>query len=124
MSRYDLFRRRIAPIAFVLALGLLIKQSCDGNGRLHATLVFELGADRAAAQAIDVDILVGGESAGYLHRTREFAGGFDPARTAFPISLPVADAELHIDLDLGGHHRLVTRAIHVPADAATIVVKL
>ena len=37
MSKYDLFRRRIAPVAFLLALGLIAFDTCGKEERTRAT---------------------------------------------------------------------------------------
>jgi hypothetical protein len=47
VSRYDLFRKRIAPIAFVAAMALLVRESCNKQERTHATIVMDFGAAEA-----------------------------------------------------------------------------
>ena len=121
MSRYQLFRRRLAPIAFVLGMGLVVRETCTKEQRTHATIQIDLGADLAAAQSVEADLLVGDESIGHFRRTRMM--GLAPAKCSFEVAMTADDGELRIDVDLGDHHHLVKRAIHA-TENATIVARV
>jgi hypothetical protein len=117
VSRYDLFRRRIAPIALILAFALMARESCQKAQRVHATFVFSLGAAAPRTRALDVEVWTGGEQHSTFHRE----GLVDGAR--FTASLPGEDGELRIDVDVAGtHHRLV-RPFHA-VDDSTVTVPL
>ena len=110
MSRYDLFRRRIAPIAFFLALALIAKDSCDGNQRTHTTVELTFGASTPAVRAVEVDVVVGGETVSTFRRAALPDSLIGPCR--FELSLARDDGELRIDVDLGASHRQITRRFH------------
>lgn len=60
-STWQLIRKRIAPIAFVLALVALATQTC-GSESAQVELVFDTGAARDRVAALHVDVFrVGGE---------------------------------------------------------------
>lgn len=138
VSRYDLFRRRLAPIAFVLAMGLLIRESCQKQQRTHATIHVDLPAQKAQIAAIDADVVVGDKSAG--GRTRSSAGGaaevddnfghlhraaaadlpIDARPLDFAVTLPDDDGEVRFDLELAsGAHKQLVRRFHA-SEGATI----
>jgi hypothetical protein len=119
MSRYDLFRRRIAPIAFLLAIGLIARDSCQKDHRTHTTAELDLGAARSAVRAVDVDVVVGGETVAQFYRAALPGNLIGPCR--FSLALPADDGELRIDLDMGDAHRRLTRRFHA-VEGATMVV--
>ena len=117
MTRYDLFRKRLAPIAFVLALGLLVHEQCQGNQRLHATVVITAGSAEAQVRAIDAEVLVEGEVMGELHRRALEGTTIGDAK--FDVTVPAADGFVKIDVEMVGETRHLTRKIHVE-EGATI----
>ena len=125
MSRYDLFRRRIAPIAFLLAIGLIARDSCQKNHRTHTTVELELGAARPAVRAVDVDIVTGGQGdaqpVAQFHRAALPGMLIGPCR--FDLALAEDDGELRIDVELGSGHRRLTRRFHA-VEGATMRVPL
>lgn len=120
MSRYDVFRRRIAPIALILAIALVARDSCENGQRTHATVELALGpAGAAAARAVDIEVVAGGETVGTFHRSALPDAPIGPCK--FPVTLTAEDGELRIDLDLGRAHRRLTRSFHA-VEGSTIVV--
>lgn len=120
MSRYDLFRKRIAPIAFIIALGLVIRQSCQQAERFHATIVLDYGTQEAKVRAVDARVLVDGESFGDLHRSALPNMTIGP--TKFEVALPQRDAELQIDVDVGEPaRRHIVRLIHAEENSTVTV---
>lgn len=127
MSRYDLFRKRLAPIAFVLAIGLLVRDSCQKDQRTHTTFELAFAAPIAKIHAVEVGVIVNSDTFATFHRAALPGGTIGPCR--FLAALPADDGELHIDVDLGDHHQQLTRPfhaidgsttiIHIPDDAAT-----
>nr|HEX4313509.1 hypothetical protein [Kofleriaceae bacterium] len=120
MSRYDLFRKRLAPVAFGLAIVLLARDACNHEQRTHATIVFDLGSD-SRARAVDAELFVGGDSIATFHQTAMDNAGVTTAK--FEASLPADDGELHIELDLGSAHPRTTRHFHA-VDGSTVMVPL
>ncbi len=122
MSRYDLFRRRLAPIAFVLAMGLLIRESCQKQQRTHATIHVGLPAQKALITAIDADVVVAGDTVGHLHRTATDLP-IDARPLQLAVALPSDDGELDLELDLAsGAHKRVVRRFHASEGATSDVV--
>lgn len=120
MTRYDLIRRRIAPIAFVLGLGLLVHHTCTKQQRIHATIVIDAGEAAARVDAIHADLVVDGESWGVVTRTR-IGDRIGAAR--FEVSVPKPDAELRIDVDLGAQRKHIVRRIRLD-EGVTLTVPL
>ena len=122
MSKYDLFRRRVAPIAFALALGFIAYDTCSKQQRTTATIVIDYGAAERDVHAIEADVWMNGEQVS--HFRREALDDKTIGKTQFKGSLPDTDGELRMDVELtSGEHRNVTRAIHV-TEGATITVQL
>lgn len=120
MSRYDLFRRRIAPIAFLLAIGLIARDSCEKDQRTHTTVELDFGDARPRVRAVDVAVVTGGadsEPVARFHRAALTDGGIGPCR--FVLALPADDGELQLDVDLGPEQRRLTRRFHA-VEGATL----
>jgi hypothetical protein len=110
MSRYDLFRKRIAPIAFFLAIGLIAHDSCERNKRTHTTVELQLGDAAPRVREIAVDVFVGDDRIAWFHCTALPDAPMQPCRAE--LSLPEEDGRLRIDVDLGGTQREITRRFH------------
>ena len=122
MTKYDLFRRRIAPIAFGLAIAFMAYQTCDKQERTSATFVLECGAADRDVHAIEAEIWMNGEQVTQFRRAPLEGGNICPAR--FKASLPDVDGELRMDIELkNGEHRQPTRQIHV-TEGATVTIQL
>jgi hypothetical protein len=121
LSRYDLFRKRIAPIAFILAMGLLIRDTCQSEQRIHASIVIDAGEAEAKVKTIDAKVIVQGETLGEVHREAQPGMRIGPAK--FDVALPEEDGQVIIDVDLGTEKRHVMRRIHV-TEGATIQIDL
>jgi hypothetical protein len=119
VSRYDLFRRRIAPVAFLLAIGLLARNSCEKDHRTHTTVEIQLGEARSRVRAVDADVMTGGETIARFHRAALPGTMIGPCR--FELALPADDGELRIDVDLGAEHRRLTRPLHAVEGATMFV---
>ena len=119
MSRYDLFRRRIAPIAFFLAIALIARDSCEKDKRTHTTVELTFGAAKPSVRAVDVDVVVGAETIATFHRATMPDSTIGPCR--FAIALPEDDGELRIDVDLGATHQRLTRRFHAVEGSTMLV---
>jgi hypothetical protein len=109
VSRYDLFRKRIAPIAFFLAIALIAKDSCDKGKRTHTTVELQFAAP-ARVRAVEVEVFLGDVQFATFHRNALPGAPIGPCR--FELSLPRDDGELRIDVDLGATHQRLTRRFH------------
>ena len=119
MSRYDLFRRRIAPIAFFFAIGLIVKDSCEKGQRTHTTVELQFGAAEPQVRGVEVDVMLGEETFATFHRNALPGSTIGPCQ--FKLSLPQPDGELRIDVDLGSTHQHLTRRFHVVEGGTTLV---
>ncbi|HEY0990135.1 MAG TPA: hypothetical protein VGD80_23950 [Kofleriaceae bacterium] len=119
MSRYDLLRRRIAPIAFFVAIALIAKDSCDKDKRTHTAVELEFGADRSEVRAVDVEVFTGGDRVAAFHREALPGSMIGPCR--FQLALTDEDAELRIDVDRGAAHQQLTRRVHVIEGSTTLI---
>ena len=122
MSKYDLFRRRIAPIAFALAIGFIAYDTCEKHERTSATFVIDYGAAEPDVRTIEAEVWMNGERVTQFRRAA--AEGASIGKTQFKGSLPDTDGELRIDVELkSGEHRTAERAIHV-TEGATVTIQL
>ena len=122
MSRYDLFRRRIAPIAFGLAIVLLARESCMKQERTHATFVLEPGAAKTEIRSVEADLYIGDAEVSEFRR--EAVDGAYIGPMTFKAALPAKEAELRLDVDLGPKgHRVFVRHVHAD-EGATVTVPL
>ena len=122
MTKYDLIRRRIAPIAFALAIGFIAYDTCNKHERTTATFVIEYGAYESDVHSIEAEVWMNGEQVTQFRRVAPEGAGIGP--TTFKASLPDTDGELRIDVELKtGEHRAATRAIHV-SEGATVRIQL
>lgn len=119
MSRYDLFRRRIAPIAMFLGIALIARDSCEKDKRTHTTVELQFGEDKPQIRAVDVDVVIGGEAIATFHRAALPGSTIGPCR--FPLVAPEDDGELRIDIDLGGPHHRLTRKFHAVEGSSMLV---
>jgi hypothetical protein len=119
VTKYDLFRRRIAPIAFGVAIALIARDSCQKHQRTTATFVLDFGAAAPKVHAVEAEVWMNGEHVATFERNA-VGGSIGP--THFTGSLPANDGELRIDVDLGaGDHRHVVRTVHVEEGATATV---
>ena len=118
MSRYALFRRRLAPIAFILAIALIGHEQCTKMHRTHATVVLDLGDVAPRVVSVDAEVKIGDESAAIFHRAAQPIG-----TCKLELSLPVDDADLQVDVDVAGTPKRIHRKLHLE-EGATITVLL
>lgn len=122
MTKYDVFRRRLAPIAFGLAIAFMAYQTCDQQQRTTATFDIDYGTAEPDVRSIEAQIWMNGEQVTELHR--QAIDDMSIGKTQFKASLPDTDGELRIDVELrDGERRETTRAIHV-TEGGTVTVQL
>lgn len=103
MTRYELFRKRIAPALFLCVVGLIAYDACNKQQRTHATIVLDFGAAAAEVREVNAELFSDGESIVVFQRTALPGGGIGPCR--FETAMPADTGELQIDL------RLATRMV-------------
>ena len=119
MTKYDLFRRRIAPIAFALAIGLIAYDTCNKQERTHATVVIDYGVYQSDVKSIDVELWSDGGQMVQFHRAA--MPGQTIGSTQFKALMPSQDGELRIDVELSSGHRVFKRRIHTEEGATVRV---
>ncbi len=118
MSRYDLFRRRLAPIALFLGIALIARDSCK-NERTHTTVQLGFGAGEASVRAVDVDVVIGEEIVARFHRAALPDSGIGPCE--FPLVVAETDGEFRIVVDRGAHQQRLTRKFHAVEGSTMLV---
>jgi hypothetical protein len=122
VTKYDLFRRRIAPIAFALVMGFITYDTCNKDHRTTATFVIDYGSAERDVHAIDAEIWMNSEQVSQFRRVA--LDNASIGKTQFKGSLPDTDGELRIDVELtNGDHKKLTRVIHI-SEGATVTVQL
>jgi len=123
VTRYEFFRKRIAPIAFLLVVGLIAYDACSKEERTRATIVFDYGTVEPQVRAVEAELWMNNaKTAHFKHRVT--LEGARMGKTKFEVSVPDKDGELRIDVELeGGVHKEVVRAVHIE-EGATVTVPL
>ena len=121
MTRYDLFRRRIAPVAFVAAIGLIAYDTCNKKEHTSATFVLDFGAVASRVKVVDAEVWVGDDQLSVFHRAA--LDGHAIGEVKFKQALPARDGEVRIDVTLDSTRRHAVRRFHADDDA-TITIPL
>ena len=112
MTKYDLFRRRIVPVAMVIVGGLLAYETCNRHDRTEATFVLEYGVYTNDVRGVEAEIWMNDERVTSFRRNA-LDGAFI-GKTQFKASLPDTDGELRLDVDMAaGDRKHVVRQVHV-----------
>ena len=120
MTRYELFRKRIAPALFLGMVGLIAYDSCRKQERTHATVVLDFGA--ADVRSVDAELTAHGESMGGFKKAA-LPGSSSIGSVHFETLLTDEVGELRIDLTLPDRQRTLTRTIR-PIEGSTVTVSL
>jgi hypothetical protein len=120
-SFWDLFKRRVLPVAFICTMAVLIQNTCNKSTRTHATIVLDLGDAASRVKAIDAHLTVNGDENAQFHRAALSGMQIGPCR--FEVSMQADDGELIIDVDLGTAKKHLTRKVHA-TEGATITIPL
>lgn len=121
MTRRELFRHRIAPVLFGVAIALMARKSCQADSRTHATYVLDFGAVEPGVKTVDAELWMDNEQIVSFHRT---ALGAHISPATFEGSFPSNEGELRLDVELrSGVHKQFTRRVHSD-DNATVTVNL
>ncbi len=119
MTRYELFRKRIAPILFLGMVGLIAYDSCRKQQRTHATIVLDFGD--ADVRSVDAELTAHGDSMGGFHKAAFPGSSIGPCR--FETLLTDEVGELRVELTVGNQLRTLTRTIR-PIEESTVTVPL
>ncbi|HEU0030250.1 MAG TPA: hypothetical protein VFQ53_06450 [Kofleriaceae bacterium] len=121
MTRYEFFRKRIAPLLFLGMVGLIAYDTCDKQERTHTKIVLDLGEAAAIVKRVDAELVVDQEVIGLFHRNALPGSTIGPCK--FEAAMPSPEGELRIDVDLGTRQKTITRKIHAD-EGSTVTVPL
>ena len=119
MTRYDFFRKRIAPVAFLGVVALIAYDTCEKQERTAATFEVELGEAAARVRSVDAQLVVDGEVVGTLHRAALPGLAIGPVR--FDAVMPDPAGELRLTVDVGGELRTIVRRVRAEEGATVRV---
>lgn len=120
-SFWELFKRRVLPIAFICGMAVLIQHTCNGASRTHATIVIDLGEAAAFVKKVDAQLVVDGEANAEFHRVALPDLSIGPCQ--FEVAMPKDDGQLTIDVELPTGTKHFVRNIHA-AEGAIVRVPL
>lgn len=119
MTRYEFFRKRIAPVLFLCVVGLIAYDACRKQERTHATIVLDLGEAAGEVREVNAELFSGGESMSTFQRIAPPGSGIGPCRFESVITEDVA--ELRIDVRLPRRTVSVTKLIRPIEGSVTTV---
>jgi len=120
VTRYELFRKRIAPFLFLCVVGLIAYDACEKekHAGISGTVVIELGEAEPRVREVEAEMFVNGESVSVFRRAA--LPGARIGDTRFEARMPAPDGELQLSIDLGeATRRRLKRAVHLE-DRATV----
>lgn len=119
MSRYDFFRKRIAPVAFLIVVGLIAYDAYDKDRaeRARATIVIDLGSAASQVRSVDAELTVDGESVGSFQRDLAVR----PGELRFEVRMPKERGELRVEARVGETTKRVVRQVDVEEGGTTTV---
>ncbi len=125
MTRYELFRKRIAPILFLGMVGLIAYDACqkEKHAGITGTVVIELGEAEPRVRALEAEMFVRGNPDPISTYRRAALPGARIGDTRFEARMPVSNGELRIEVDLGDARRRLSRTVHLE-DGATVRIDL
>lgn len=118
MSRYDRLRRRLAPVALLVAIALIGYDAWEAHDRTHATVVIDFGDAAREVRAVEAEIWMNGEQVTRFRKVASEGALIGPIR--FAASLPDTRGELRVDVELpAGVRRQVVRRLTAREGATT-----
>jgi hypothetical protein len=113
-SRYDRWRRRLAPAALLIALGVLAYDTCESKEKSGTPIVLDLGAARPSVRHVRADAFVAGEPSGWFESA---VIGTEPLRFRALLE-DRAVVRLQVTTDRGV--RVLERVVHPSSDPVTL----
>ena len=120
MTRYEFFRKRIAPFLFLGMVGLIAYDTCQKEERHHATIVVDLGEADARVHAFSAELFVDGESISRFEK-RALTGMRISCPCTFETAMPKEHGELRFEVEVDGTIKKLTKQLHVIEGGKTTV---
>ena len=114
-----MFRRRLAPVALVLGIALIARESCQKGQRTHTTVRLGFGAAQADVRAVDVDVVIGSEVVASFHRAAQPERAIGTCE--FKLVVAEDEGELRIAIDRGATTQRLTRHYHAVEGSTMLV---
>jgi hypothetical protein len=119
-SRYDVFRRVIAPIALIAALALIAYDTCGAEERAEVRFSVDFGDDASAVRHVRVDLWSGGESIGFFEKGFGDGGVTAPVHWRQPVPGGAIEATISVTL-AGGEVVPLRRELGAPAEGEVVI---
>jgi hypothetical protein len=121
-SAYDLFRSRIAPVAFVIALILLATHTCQSEPA-SVTFYFDFGGRGAPVRVLEVEMLRGDDPEPVANFKEHFSSSRPASRSRWKLKLDGGTYRLRIRVETAVKTHRLERTVKV-TDGAAITVPL
>jgi hypothetical protein len=112
VTRYEFFRKRIAPFLFLSLVLVIAYDSCQKQERHHSTIVIELGDAEPRVTSFTAELVVKGDVIGKFER-RALSGMRIGCPCKFETAMPADAGELRFDVTVDGKLRHVTKQLNV-----------
>jgi hypothetical protein len=122
VTRYEFFRKRIAPVLFLCMVGLIAYDACEKEERHHSTIVVELGAAEPRVQRFTAELYVKGELISTFER-RALKDLRIGCPCKFDTAMPAETGELRFVVEVDGKLVRQTKQLRV-LEGSTTTVKL
>ena len=122
MTRYEFFRKRIAPFLFLGMVGVIAYDACQKEERHHATIMIDLGAAERRVKSVTAELVVDNEVISTFER-RALSTLSIGCPCKFETAMPAESGELRFVVDVDGQVKKLTKKIHV-IEAGVTTVKL
>jgi hypothetical protein len=120
VTRYELFRKRIAPVLFLGMVGVIAYDACNKQERTHATIIVDLGDAEARVKGFSADLVVAGDVIARFER-RALPDLSIGCPCKFETSMPAETGELRFEVDVDGQRKQLTKRISVIEGGKTTV---
>ena len=118
-DRYNRLRKRLAPVAFAVALVVLVRETCTSKTRHEVTITVDTAPWTDRVRSLDGALMVGAEQVAELHH--EAHPGIPVGTVTFVAAVPSESAELVLHVTLLDGVREVHKQLATPEGAAVSV---
>jgi hypothetical protein len=114
VTRYELFRKRIAPILFLGVVGLIAYDAWkkEKDAAITGTVVLDFGEAAPRVREVEAQMFVRGRPIENNLRCVALTG-MRIGDCRFQARMPEPDGELRISIDLGDARRQLKRGVHL-----------
>lgn len=119
-TRYQVFRRVIAPVALVAALALLAYDTCRAEEGADVRFAVDFGDTAPDVRHVRIDLWHGDDSVGFFERSFGEAGAVDPVRWKQPVPGGALDATISVTV-VGGEVVPMRKRLRAPEDGEIVI---